>query len=163
MNAKQVHTESTIERKVQFILSRTQCANGRFAPAVHEALLEYIAAKAAVVDDWKPFGENVAAPDPGLDFTASNGVHIQVMCQPENIAAMTFGQAIESLKAGQRVTRAGWNGVGMWLEYRPANGVDLAFIRLIYPVHSRAYPDGARVSWAPSQTDMLADDWAIYQ
>lgn len=76
---------------------------------------------------------------------------------------MSFGQAINELKSGKRVTRAGWNGAGMWLEYRPANGVDLAFIRLSYPVHSKAYPDGARVSWAPSQTDMLANDWAIHQ
>lgn len=78
------------------------------------------------------------------------------------VASMNFGQAIEALKLGKRVTRSGWNGAGMWLEYRPASGVDLAFIRLSYPVHSKAYPNGARVSWAPSQTDMLADDWQVF-
>ncbi|WP_223464864.1 DUF2829 domain-containing protein [Pseudomonas sp. GL-RE-26] len=78
------------------------------------------------------------------------------------VSGMSFGLAIEALKLGKRVTRSGWNGAGMWLEYRPASGVDLAFIRLSYPVHSKAYPDGARVSWAPSQTDMLADDWQLF-
>ena len=79
------------------------------------------------------------------------------------VTAMDFGQAIKALKLGKRVTRAGWNGAGMWLEYRPASGVDLPFVRLSYPVHSKAYPDGARVSWAPSQTDMLAEDWKLFE
>ena len=28
---------------------------------------------------------------------------------------MTFGQAIEALKAGKKVSRKGWNGKGMFL------------------------------------------------
>ena len=74
---------------------------------------------------------------------------------------MTFGLALEALQQGKRVSRAGWNGVGLWLEYRPANGVDLAYIRMSYPVNSKAYPEGARVPWLASQTDMLATDWAV--
>ena len=74
---------------------------------------------------------------------------------------MTFGLALEALQQGKRVARTGWNGVGLWLEYIPAIGVDLAFIRMSYPVHSRAYPEGARVPWLASQTDMLATDWVV--
>ena len=74
---------------------------------------------------------------------------------------MTFGMALEALQQGKRVARTGWNGVGLWLEYIPAIGVDLAFIRMSYPVNSRAYPEGARVPWLASQTDMLATDWAV--
>ena len=74
---------------------------------------------------------------------------------------MTFGLALEALQQGKRVARTGWNGVGLWLEYIPAIGVDLAFIRMSYPVNSRAYPEGARVPWLASQTDMLATDWAV--
>ena len=74
---------------------------------------------------------------------------------------MNFGQAIEAMKEGKRVHRAGWNGKGLWLEYRPASGVDLAFIRMSYPVHSLGYPEGARVPWLASQTDMLSEDWLI--
>lgn len=29
---------------------------------------------------------------------------------------MDFGAALVALKSGQRVSRAGWNGKGMWLE-----------------------------------------------
>lgn len=74
---------------------------------------------------------------------------------------MTFGMAVEALKAGHKVSRTGWNGNGMWIEYRPENGVSLAHLVLCYPVNSRQYPNGAIVTWAPSQTDMLADDWII--
>lgn len=74
---------------------------------------------------------------------------------------MTFGLALEALQQGKRVARTGWNGVGLWLEYIQASGVDLAFIRMSYPVHSRVYPEGARVPWLASQTDMLATDWVV--
>ena len=74
---------------------------------------------------------------------------------------MTFGLALEAMQQGKRVARTGWNGVGLWLEYIPAIGVDLAFIRMSYPVNSRAYPEGARVPWFASQTDMLATDWVV--
>ena len=74
---------------------------------------------------------------------------------------MPCGLALEALQQGKRVSRAGWNGVGLWLEYLPASGVDLAYIRMSYPVHSKAYPEGARVPWLASQTDMLATDWVV--
>jgi hypothetical protein len=32
---------------------------------------------------------------------------------------MNFGQAIESLKQGKKVTRKGWSGKNMWLVYMP--------------------------------------------
>jgi hypothetical protein len=76
---------------------------------------------------------------------------------------MTFGEAIKAMQEGKRVCRSGWNGAGMWVEHIPARGVDLAYIRLSYPVHSKAYPEGARVPWAPSQTDMLAADWTVFE
>lgn len=77
-------------------------------------------------------------------------------------SGLTFGLALEALKKGSRVTRAGWNGKGLWLEYhQPMADVDLPYIRMSYPVNSGAYPKGARVPWLASQTDCLAEDWAI--
>lgn len=77
-------------------------------------------------------------------------------------SGLTFGLAIEAMKKGARVTRAGWNGKGLWLEYhQPMTDVDLPYIRMSYPVNSNAYPKGARVPWLASQTDMLAEDWSI--
>lgn len=78
-------------------------------------------------------------------------------------AGMSFGLAIEALKLGKRVTRSGWNGKGMWLQMKAAGSVHLPFVQLVYPVHSAAYADGAYVPWAPSQTDMLADDWQLVE
>ncbi|MHA0939843.1 DUF2829 domain-containing protein [Enterobacter kobei] len=81
------------------------------------------------------------------------------------VAGLSFGLAVEALKSGKRVTRAGWNGKGLWLELvQQSTSVDLPYIRLIYPVPGNGampYPNGARVPWAPSQTDVLADDWQI--
>lgn len=39
----------------------------------------------------------------------------------EDIMRMDFGQALRALKAGRRVSRAGWNGKGMWLAYTPGS------------------------------------------
>lgn len=81
------------------------------------------------------------------------------------VAGLSFGLAVEALKSGKRVTRAGWNGKGLWFELvQQSPSVDLPYIRLIYPVPGNGampYPNGARVPWAPSQTDVLADDWQI--
>ena len=77
--------------------------------------------------------------------------------------AMTFGLAIEALKKGLRVARAGWNGKGMWLEMqRPGehSKMTLPYLYLNYPNDSVNTP-GARVPWLASQTDMLAEDWTL--
>lgn len=77
-------------------------------------------------------------------------------------SGLTFGLAIDALKKGLKVTRAGWNGKGLWLEYhQPMADVDLPYIRMSYPVNSNAYPKGARVPWLASQTDALAEDWSV--
>lgn len=77
--------------------------------------------------------------------------------------AMLFGHAIEMLKLGRKVARAGWNGKGMWLELQVPDEhskMTLPYIYLNYPVASPNTP-GARVPWLGSQTDVLADDWQI--
>ncbi len=73
---------------------------------------------------------------------------------------MNFGEALEQLKAGNRVQRAGWNGRGMWLAYfNPgdelawyASGPWLPFIVM-------KTVGGEIVPWLASQTDILAEDW----
>ena len=41
---------------------------------------------------------------------------------------MNFGTALEALKQGKKITRAGWNGKGMYLFYLPGATVPLANI-----------------------------------
>ncbi len=74
-----------------------------------------------------------------------------------------FSQALLALKDGKRVSRAGWNGVGLWLELqRPdANSkMTLPYIYINYPDDAKTTP-GARCPWLASQTDMMAEDWQV--
>lgn len=94
---------------------------------------------------------------------------------------MNFGQAIEALKEGKRVARAGWNGKGMWLVLVPAT--PNCQFREGTPYHAALNPQKEAVQqgtvtinahidmytasgemqpgWLASQTDMLSDDWGI--
>lgn len=95
--------------------------------------------------------------------------------------AMNFGQAIEALKSGQRVARAGWNGKGMWLAYTPgsefapelvkpghaaahrAKEAPTENVRLLPHIDMRAADGSMVIGWLASQTDMLAEDWTIVE
>jgi hypothetical protein len=83
---------------------------------------------------------------------------------------MNFGEALQCLKDGKRVARTGWNGKDMFVYLVPAAS---------YPVQTGAareyFGDGSLVpyraylalktadddvaTWAPSCSDVLADDW----
>lgn len=67
---------------------------------------------------------------------------------------MNFGWSIETLKLGNKVARAGWNGKGMWLRLVPSRGMDRAYIEM-------KDATGMFVPWLASQTDMLAEDWEL--
>ena len=95
-----------------------------------------------------------------------------------SVEGMTFGLAIEALKAGKKVARAGWNGKGMWLilvagtpnaalregtPYREALGRESCEI-LPHIDMWTTNAEGRRAmlpGWIASQTDMLAEDWAV--
>lgn len=80
---------------------------------------------------------------------------------------MTFGEAVEAMKAGQKVARTGWNGKGMWIglhseggEFtREACGTTLTYRDYIV----MKTVDDQLVPWTASQTDVLAEDWEIVQ
>ena len=70
---------------------------------------------------------------------------------------LSFGEAIQQLKEGQRVAREGWNGPGQYIGLReatPTGDMDLPYL-YICTVQNEIVP------WLASQTDMLADDWGI--
>ncbi|MFZ3324576.1 MAG: DUF2829 domain-containing protein [Methylocella sp.] len=76
---------------------------------------------------------------------------------------MTFGEAIEALKVGDRVSRVGWSfgkgsgGEKMWLRLqKPDESSDMT---LPYIFMSTVSDDV--VPWFASQTDMLAEDWFV--
>lgn len=87
-------------------------------------------------------------------------------------SGMPFGLAIEAMKQGKRVARAGWNGQGMFAYLVPAasypaqTGVAKQFFGEGALVPYRAYmalktAQGDVATWAPSGSDALADDWMI--
>ena len=80
---------------------------------------------------------------------------------------MNFGQAIEALKSGKRVARAGWNGKGMYLFL--VKGEDLSDIfdpdscDCVDSIGMKTAQDTLVIGWLASQTDMLAEDWGIVE
>ncbi len=82
------------------------------------------------------------------------------------IDSLTFGDAIEALKDGKRIARAGWNGKGMWLLMQTPDEhskMTLPYIYIEYPEGHSAYQNGSRVPWFASQADMMAEDWTIIE
>ncbi len=83
---------------------------------------------------------------------------------------MTFGEALEALKNGERIARRGWNGKGMFLYL--ARGEDLTACIVseadeepMPPIQDSIFMKTAQntvvAGWLASQTDMLADDWYV--
>lgn len=85
---------------------------------------------------------------------------------------MKFGKALEELEAGNKVSRSGWNGKGMFLFLVPGSTftVNRPPLLGIYPegtvidycphVDMRT-ADGKIVPWLCSQSDMLGSDWDV--
>ena len=83
---------------------------------------------------------------------------------------MTFGEALASLKTGNRVRRSGWNGKGMFLFLVPGSTfqVNRAPLLGIFPegtdikyqphIDMKA-ADGSIFAWNPNQLDVLGEDW----
>lgn len=89
-------------------------------------------------------------------------------------SGMPFGLAVEAMKKGLKVSRAGWNGKGMFAYYVPAaahpaqTGVAKAHFGEAAMVPYNHYmalkgADGSVSTWAPSCSDALADDWQIVE
>jgi hypothetical protein len=87
---------------------------------------------------------------------------------------MSFGHALEVLKSGGRVARAGWNGKGMFLflvagsvfrvNRPPLLGIYPEGTEVRYHAHiDMKTADGQVVPWLASQTDVLAEDWVVLE
>lgn len=92
---------------------------------------------------------------------------------------MTLGEALDAAKnGGERVSRAGWNGKGMWVAYSPgtkALPADKFWAKQnrrfaeenggtadVLPCFTMKTADGKiLMGWLASQTDMDATDWGI--
>lgn len=93
--------------------------------------------------------------------------------------SMNFGEALELLKQGKKVSRIGWNGKGMFLWLKPATtiksewckdpmlktlvdengGEILALGTICIYTHDSTGRKAILTGWIPSQSDMLSNDW----
>lgn len=88
---------------------------------------------------------------------------------------MDFGQALTALKSGSRVTRAGWNGKGMFVVHQKgypdgiginrntaeATGIPEGTVCVFRAYLMMRTVDAEFVPWVASQTDLLAEDWQV--
>ena len=86
-----------------------------------------------------------------------------------------FEIAVMNLKSGRKVTRSGWNAPGQWVVRQAgypdgiainantaaATGIPEGTMCQFRPYLMLHTADGSFVPWAPSVSDVLAEDWAI--
>ena len=82
---------------------------------------------------------------------------------------LSFGDAIEWAKAGQKIQRAGWNGKGQYVEL----AIGLSYVSPAGQVVNAQHEaignaalafvgtSGVQIGWLASQADMLANDWRL--
>lgn len=100
-----------------------------------------------------------------------------------NVEGLTFGDALEILKQGKKVTRKGWNGKGMFLWLKPstviksewckdeflrnlvdeAGGEILGLGTVCMYTHDSTGRKAILTGWLASQSDMLSEDWQIVE
>ena len=84
---------------------------------------------------------------------------------------MTFGAAIEQVKARKRMTRRGWNGKKQYIEIARRISYVNIYDETVNAEHEAigniaiAFngTSGVQIGWLASQADMLADDWEFFE
>lgn len=84
---------------------------------------------------------------------------------------LTFGQAIEEMKNGKKLQRAGWNGKNQYIElasnvsYTNSAGEVVNVNHEAFGNKAVAFvgTSGVQLGWLASQADMLAEDWSVVE
>lgn len=77
-----------------------------------------------------------------------------------------FSQALSALKSNLKVQRKGWNGKGIFIEMQVPDENSKMTSPYLFIDSTDLQTDNPdapknRVPWAPSQTDIMAEDWQI--
>ena len=91
---------------------------------------------------------------------------------------MNFSEALDKLKAGYAISRKGWNGANMFIYLEHESLVDEKKVRndtlrkllsantnkvkFNSHIDMKTADGSVTVGWIASQTDILADDWILY-
>ena len=98
------------------------------------------------------------------------------------IENLTFGLAVEALKQGKKVARAGWNDKGMFvflktgkfqeksdnaiieslIQKNLCGGISTA-VPILDSICMKTADNKILIGWLASQTDILAEDWEIVE
>ena len=70
---------------------------------------------------------------------------------------MDIGGVYAALMAGERCSRTGWNGKGMWIAMQKPDSNS----KMSLPYTYMKTADNELVPWLCSQTDFYAVDWGI--
>ena len=84
---------------------------------------------------------------------------------------MTFGEAIENMKKGEKVARRGWNGKKQYIQLATAISYKTAQGEIVNCEHDAignkaiafVGTSGVQMGWLASQADMLAEDWELVE
>ena len=152
---------------------------------VHEAWMQSKLAQGVTTRKAED-GEELMAPYMDLSERAKELDRGTVRAVYAAIAAtagplLTFGAAIDALKAGHRVARNGWNGRGMWLslscnetrevstagfwsphnaQFASENGGSAKVQPCITMKNAQGH---IQMGWTATQSDMLTEDWQIVE
>ncbi len=86
---------------------------------------------------------------------------------------MDFSAALHRIKLGSRLTRDGWNATGQFVVLQrgypdgipinantaEATGIEQGTVCVFRPYLMLRTADGSFVPWAPTVSDVLAEDW----
>jgi hypothetical protein len=82
-------------------------------------------------------------------------------------SGMSFAGALIALKSGERVSRVGWNGKGMWLTLiHPGNAMHVSSaggFEMQPCIGMKTAQNTMQPGWLASQNDMLAEDWEVLE
>lgn len=116
--------------------------------------------KQNVLHEYKLEIEKMCRTLEGMMARARKGGEHKMKCE----TGLSFGQAIEAMKAGKRCSRVGWKNyqyieLATDISYKDAHG-DVVNTNGHYAI---AFVDmcGLYIGWSPSQSDMFAWDWQI--
>lgn len=128
------------------------CSDGKVI-SITETEVPIVTAEFMARDDWEVVDEGYFKP-----------------------SYMDFGEALRHLKCGNKLTRKGWNGKGMFIVYQkgypngiPCNkqtaeawGLNEGDKFVCNPYLQIKNVDGSHSMWVPSINDCLATDWRLY-
>lgn len=141
--------------------SEARAARGGFglAPSVDDRPEQPIAPRVPVPYDHETGRWADDLPAPGSEVFRTYEGYDELSVQMDQFS---FSGALEALKQGLRVQRAGWNGKGMFLFLAPNATCVLNDRREPLDPHIvMSTVTGSLVPWLASQTDILATDWQI--